>query len=532
MSTSQPTMRTRHERNDSWRNRSSRAVSLFRLRPLVLAAATVVLGIAFAACTGSTGSAGPIGEQGASGPAGIAGELGEPGLAGPAGVRGDSGAAGTRGEPGPKGESGGVGATGSQGPAGLAGAQGSAGEPGPAGATGSAGPPGPTGPAGSAGEAGQAGTARELSGRALPPSTHTIEVVDTVNAVGFDTSITIGSDGFPIISYRDGTNGDLKFAHCGDATCSEDNTVVTLDSEDVVGFDTSIAVGADGLPIISYRDITNSTLKVAHCGSLDCTFGNSILTVDDLGRVGEGTSIAIGSDGLPIISFRDHFTERLRVVHCGDAACSQDNLTQAVDEDDFGGFQSSLAIGSDGLPIIVYRIGITDDLRIVHCGNIRCSKDNIGRTLDSVGNVGFNPSIAIGSDGLPIIAYKNGSTSDLKIVRCEDVACVTKGNPETLDSGPLTGFDPSITIAADGLPIISYQDASKEDLVLIHCGDVACTSGVVRNVVIGNSAAGADSSMTIGLDGLPIIAYFAAGDADLAVVHLSNSYGVPYFRPR
>ena len=307
---------------------------------------------------------------------------------------------------------------------------------------------------------------------------------------------------------------------------------MTLDSEGVVGFDTSITVGADGLPIISYRDITNGNLKVAHCGTFDCTSGNTVLTVDDLGRAGEGTSIAIGSDGLPIISFRDHFTERLRVVHCGDATCSDSNLTQALDEDDFGGFQSSLAIGSDGLPIIVYRIGLTDDLRIIHCGNIRCSKDNIGRTLDSLGNVGFDPSIAIGSDGLPVIAYKNGSTSDLKFVRCEDVSCITKGDPETLDSGPLTGFDPSITIASDGFPIISYQDASKEDLVLIHCGDVACTSGVVRNVVIGNSAAGADSSMTIGVDGLPIIAYFAASDANLAVVHLSNSYGVPYFRPR
>ncbi len=545
MFTSQPSMRTRRERNDSWRSdprsecpekilqtRPSKAFTVFRLRPLALAPAIIALGIAFAACTGG---AGPAGEQGPSGPAGVAGERGEPGLAGPAGDRGEPGPAGQQSAPGRQGPSGDLGATGAQGPAGPAGTQGSAGEPGPtgaAGSTGPAGPAGPVGPTGTAGETGGAGTAGELSSRALPPSTHTVEVVDTVDAVGFDTSITIGIDGFPIISYRDGTNGDLKFAHCGDATCSEGNTTVILDSEGVVGFDTSIAVGTDGFPIISYRDITNGNLKVAHCGTLDCTSGNSVLTVDDLGRVGEGTSIAIGSDGLPIISFRDHFTEQLRVVHCGDTTCSDNNLTQKLDQDEFGGFQSSLAIGVDGLPIIVYRIGITDDLRIIHCGNVRCSKDNVGRTLDSVGNVGFNPSIAIGSDGLPVVAYKNGSTSDLKFVHCEDVTCLTKGDPETLDGGALTGFDPSITIAADGLPIISYQDASKENLVLIHCGDVACTSGVVRNVVIGNSAAGSDSSMTIGVDGLPIIAYFAASDADLAVVHLTNSYGVPYFRVR
>ncbi|MCH7735319.1 MAG: collagen-like protein [Chloroflexi bacterium] len=497
-----------------------------------MAAAIVVLGIAFAACTGSTGVDGPIGEQGASGPAGVDGKRGEPGLAGPAGDSGEPGHAAAQGEPGPQGSSGLRGVPGPQGSIGADGAQGPAGEQGPEGATGLTGPRGPAGPAGAAGEAGEVGSASELTGRALAPSTHTIEVVDTANAVGFDTSITIGTDGFPIISYRDGTNGDLKFVRCGNATCSADNTVVILDSEGVVGFDTSIAVGTDGFPIISYRDITNGNLKVAHCGTSDCTSGNTILTVDDLGRTGEGTSIAIGSDGLPIISFRDDFTEQLRVVHCGDLTCSENNLTQKLDNDDFGGFQSSIAIGVDGFPIIVYRIGITDDLRIIHCGNVRCSKDNVGRTLDSVGNVGFNPSIAIGSDGLPVIAYKNDSTSDLKFIRCEDITCLTKGDAETLDNGPLTGFDPSITIAADGLPIISYQDASKEDLVLIHCGDVGCTSGVVRNVVIGIGNAGAESSITIGVDGLPIIAYFAANDADLAVVHLANSYGVPYFRPR
>ena len=37
--------------------------------------------------------------------------------------------------------------------------------------------------------------------------------------VGTHNSIAIGTDGLPIISYHDETNGDLKVAHCETRTC-------------------------------------------------------------------------------------------------------------------------------------------------------------------------------------------------------------------------------------------------------------------------------------------------------------------------
>ena len=49
---------------------------------------------------------------------------------------------------------------------------------------------------------------------------NTINTVDGAGAdVGCDTSITIGMDGFPVISYRDVTNGDLKVAKCANQFC-------------------------------------------------------------------------------------------------------------------------------------------------------------------------------------------------------------------------------------------------------------------------------------------------------------------------
>ena len=74
-----------------------------------------------------------------------------------------------------------------------------------------------------------------------------------------------------------------------------------------VGSYTSIAIGTDGFPVISYLDARPPcALKVAKCVNAACTGTSTITTVDDpANTVGEYTSIAIGTDGLPVISYYD-----------------------------------------------------------------------------------------------------------------------------------------------------------------------------------------------------------------------------------
>ena len=93
--------------------------------------------------------------------------------------------------------------------------------------------------------------------------------LDDTGEVGNYPSITIGTDGLGIISYRDNTNQSLKVAHCADTACTS-ATTSPLDTSGNVGKYTSITIGTDGLGLISYRDMTNTDLKVAHCSNSFC----------------------------------------------------------------------------------------------------------------------------------------------------------------------------------------------------------------------------------------------------------------------
>jgi predicted regulator of Ras-like GTPase activity (Roadblock/LC7/MglB family) len=240
-----------------------------------------------------------------------------------------------------------------------------------------------------------------------------------VGVVGQYTSITIGADGLPIISYAITSSGDLKVAHCDNAACSS-AAITTLDSTGGVGRYTSITIGVDGLPIISYYDDTNDNLKVAHCANPACTTA-TLTTLDGDGDVGQYTAITIGADGLPVISYLDVTNFNLKVAHCDNPACTTATLT-TLDSGGDVGWYTAIAIGADGLPIISYHETIIGDgnLKIAHCDDPACTTATL-TTVDSTNIVGSHTAITIGADGLPIISYFDFTTHDLKVAKLGSV---------------------------------------------------------------------------------------------------------------
>ena len=78
--------------------------------------------------------------------------------------------------------------------------------------------------------------------------------------------------------------------------------------------------------------------------------------------------------------------------------------------------------------------------------------------LDTQGNVGHNAAVAIGTDGLALIAYSDPSHSALKTAHCNDAAC-TSATLSTVDTSG-AGAAGSIAIGADGLGIMVWDDGS------------------------------------------------------------------------
>jgi len=372
------------------------------------------------------------------------------------------------------------------------------------------------------------GTLTSLDGRytqapnvAAPQAT----TLSTVQPGGAYASIALAPDGFPIIAHVASAPQRLIVVKCANPACSATSSSAVIETGNVgTG---SIAIGANGLPVISYaRYTTTMELIVVGCGNAQCNSGNTFSTLDN-GSSGNylWTSLAIGADGLPVISFVYHGGS-FRIAKCGNAQCSAGNLLTTIDGPVPA--YSSIAVAFDGLPVVSYGMS---GLKVLKCGNPACSAGNTITLVEPGNAVGSYSSLAIGSDGLPVISYADGLNNLLRVAKCANASCSSGTALTTVDSGHAY-YETSITVGLDGLPVISYQRANGGDLKVAHCGNLGCTAG--NAIVTLDSAANVTdfTSITIGTDGGPVIAYRDQDTISLKVAKCANAVCAPYFRRR
>lgn len=357
--------------------------------------------------------------------------------------------------------------------------------------------------------------------------------VDTAGLTGIEPSSAIGKDGLGIAAYAltgNSTSGrGLRVSHCNDADCSA-ATTTSIDTTGNLGLGdgASIKIGGDGLPLISYRAPRSlngpSSLKVAHCANVACTSTTSAVIVDSLSSVGE-TSMAIGGDGFGLISFEDFNSGGtsgiIKVVHCLDALCTT-SKSSVIDSaiGTSGAGSPAVAIGPTGLGVIAYHDTQSNSLKVAACLSADCSLPIT--TPISVTNYGTDPAITIGRDGLPLISFNDpaGGLADLFVAHCLNVFCTQVG-VSTVDTGNV-GSRSSITIGGDGLGVISHYDLSNQNLKVTHCSNLACSTATTVNVDEFGDV-GAQSSMVTGQDGFPLISYLDRDNEDLKVAHCPDS---------
>ena len=379
-----------------------------------------------------------------------------------------------------------------------------------------------------------------------PASATTADTGGAAN-VGRYTSIAIGTDGNPIVSYVNSTSLDLEVVHCTNHLCTTRDAPVVLDTgapSGAIDDATSMAIGTDGFPVIGYHDVNSGDVKVVHCTVAACaTHDTPNVVISGSGTIFNGApSLAIGADGLPVLSFAGTTSgfpgsTELVVAHCNDKPCAASatiNSAHPAGLGDHVGLYSSIAIASDGNPIISYYDSTNKDLLAVHCSTVACGfvpSPHLPVTLDSTGDVGRFTSIAVGTDGNPIVSYTDFTNLRVKAVHCSDSGCTAHDPPTVLDDPGATGGDvsSSIAIGDDGVPIIAFQyldpgpPVAAGHLRVAECADAACSAPPLITTADNGAGAilGGDSSTAIGADGNPVIAYYDSTNGDLKVATLS-----------
>jgi hypothetical protein len=226
--------------------------------------------------------------------------------------------------------------------------------------------------------------------------------VDSSGDVGLFSSIAIDTNDRVHISYLDFANEDLKYATNANGSWA----CFILDSLGSVGFDTSIAVDSNDHVHISYGDWTNDDLKYAtNAGGSWAYF-----TLDSVGQVGYDTSIALDSNDNVHISYHDETNACLK--YATNSGGSWEYFT--VDNAGEVGLSTSIAVDSGDNVHIAYR-----DYSDFSDGDLKYAATNasgswVTRTLYSTGDVGYDTSIAVGSNGLVHIAFSDYTNDDLK----------------------------------------------------------------------------------------------------------------------
>ena len=172
------------------------------------------------------------------------------------------------------------------------------------------------------------------------------------------------------------------------ATAGGDWTTEVLDAdvagEAVTDLDQThgaqIAIGADGLPVVLFRAVDHSTLRLFSCADASCSTAGvtDIPAETDLLHT---PALAIDSTGRPLIGTIDSAVN-VALISCGDAACeSRTSAPVLAAAPTDGGFSDALALAVDDKDRPLIAVGLrragseakaTDSGTIVACTAARC----------------------------------------------------------------------------------------------------------------------------------------------------------------
>ncbi len=256
------------------------------------------------------------------------------------------------------------------------------------------------------------------------------------------------------------------------------------------------------------------------------------ISLIDSENAGEGGSIALTSEGLPVISYVANGLTELRIAICGNTLCSN-KIIKILDNVDLE--EPDLVLASGDIPVIIYRDDDLEVLKFVLCWVISCSCGIHLEYIEPSGNdIFICNSLVLGSVAIPVMAYLDATNGNLKLTKCADTTCISPSKTITTIGPALTEItgDVSLKIDSSGNPVVAFIGSSNE-LRVLTCGNDTCTSGQSNvEIVIENDDIGSNLSLSLAAGDIPIISYTTLfPDRELHLVKCDNKTCTTFIDP-
>lgn len=171
------------------------------------------------------------------------------------------------------------------------------------------------------------------------------------------------------------------------------------------------------------------------------------------------------------------------------------------DMQQYPGTKPSMLIGWDGLPLVAYvQPGANASVQLARCQDSACTDYGTDEIYAPQTPVVINGRISLNltPDGTYHLAFLDNNTLQLRS-QCFNAPCGTSYAGASMQAM-------AAMIGIDGLPIIAYIDMN-DNLKALHCGDLFCNTTLADTIIEPFAGSARAPDITIGPNGHPIIAY-------------------------
>ena len=374
------------------------------------------------------------------------------------------------------------------------------------------------------------------TGGAIPSTT-----IDSNGNAGVYNSIALDSNGYRHVTYSSQPTGSARtLMYATDASGTW--VSITLDSTGSVGTSPRIVIDSDDNIHITYfrADSGNKGIKYATCSS-SCSsvssWTNSKIISFTTTSTTQYLTLSIDSnDDLHLIYFEGpHSSGNLKYATCSSSCATGSSWTNitidGTSQAGYGGID--LVIDSSDHLHVAYSIYSTRDLQYITCSSSCTSVSSwTNLSIDSSGQVGRMPSIAVDSNDDLHISYYDDTGSGLKYAWCSS-SCTTASSwsNTSIANGSSygiishqVGFNSDLAFDSDGHMHITHIDWYYSQLLYSTCSSSCSTnSSWSHSVLVSNPDVIHEQHLVIDSNDELNIVFYDDDDDDLEFMLLDSS---------